>query len=327
MYYSKTPPVVLTEKVRASSPILRFLDNKQIPWWKTIGELVEQFGVHDDPFYKWPVVALTTDQPFLDGMVRTLSFNFMDYYGRETYLDAHTTTSDLSGDVYVAGASAEENLAHTLAQLQPVLGEPSDSSVSNTISKRWLEPGLVALQVICWPRALQSEYVNDAHARHPFLTDICTCSIDFLFIPPCSAKEKDWYTSCTILHSFQQEIVSPQQTDKFPALRHYPDVSYPPQSIALSADKKALIYTFDSSYFYVVALQSIHGFCVDCWPPDRGGYDTYELSLLLKKDFGSNAKNPFKKIVFAGQYQYSNEIDTLAKILSETVGLTRVAST
>ncbi len=248
------------------NPIHRMLDANGVPWQSPRGELEERFGVHPDPAYRWDIIEIETQRPFVKGLIRPLSVQAFEQFS------PYVPATDFNGMVSI-GSDARENLRHATEQIVPMLGDPAASNSSNTIGWEW-SFGAARLSVTVWPPDLQDfPMTNPSHERDPRLITGCHLWIETGWRAALTAEEVDWIASLAPIADIG---VRPGfQPNEPPAQNQLEFVREPSVGIdhlvghlGLSADGNAL--AFCHKQLFLVRMSDVVGFHVERLKPARG---------------------------------------------------------
>ncbi len=273
-------PVSPRELDAASSAILRFLDARGLPWRDSAGDLIKRFGTQKDRFYGWDVIPIQA--ALLDGLKVPLSANF------DANLCAAVPLIYFSCQVHRSDDTAA-NLAFTVQQLEAALGPGTDSSVSNTMARRW-EDGYARIEAIVWPRELQhARLSNPSHDRFPFLAFSCHVSILMRYLMPLTAQERTWVRSFQSLRGVSESVaLTPAAWEGAQYMREFlrkrRDLPAAGRALGVSGDGAAIVVA-DTDTMAIVPLARIRGCKLLDEPDERGGPTTYRLVVTVPKDF------------------------------------------
>lgn len=165
------PDVSLSAAEIAQNPVWQLLARAGIDWTAGQARLVARHGLTRDRISQADHVVLPTDFPAFQDFIEPLAFRPNPQEHPALPLAYISGSFSQYGDVAA-------NVMHLRHALEPYLGTPESSGVSNTIGWRW-QHGRACLTLTGWPRALNRHYgQNDYHKREPKMIDACSVVIE-----------------------------------------------------------------------------------------------------------------------------------------------------
>jgi hypothetical protein len=240
--------------IRDRSALLSHLDALGVPHAASIRELMERYGTEMD-LYRRPMVHLHGARPLVPhqwGPMQT---------------SPERTPDQLPPPLFHAyarvGEDARENHAATLAALVPLLGEPRERSVTNTVEHAWrFDTAELAIRI--FPPELQDGRLwNPAHARIQELRTMCFIALRPGHYPLLSRLEREWMRSVEPLGSAY--IADPPPDALLGSARRVPeDLRRDEPIVGISRDAGAIVgigprvgFVVEASRFRALVLQRI----------------------------------------------------------------------
>ena len=264
------PPQPVWSGSLYDSPLHRWLDTASFPWRATRAELAGLYGVHPDPVYEWPVLAVPA--PILDGLLYPLAAH------ADVRYPLSVPAAEFTGHASV-GEDARANLRHVVGQLVPHLGPTRVEVQNNTVHAKWTF-GRASLTLRSAPAHLNRHHHarNDAHERDPRLKTSCDIALKTGFRPTPTPDELAWLASFTPIARIRREgadtLASMRAVDvsdlDLGAVRELPEgLERLIGHIGLSADRQALIVC--GQLLQLMPLSRLTGFRIDQYSRGRSG--------------------------------------------------------
>lgn len=303
------------EELVSRSPILQFLDQRQVPWRATVGYFVNQWGIQRDPYYEWPILYLSNVGDFLEGCLMPLNRPFDDSFAAGQIVGEFSTLVYRSLDEW-------ENYALAVSQIAHALGEGEEFRFGNSMRREWKQQEVGKITATIWPRDWQHDMQpSPVEMKYPFLAMACRVSVDLKLIAEPSAEELEWLaTAETFLIAETMKLERGYGQFEREFLRRNRRRSKP-GSVSISRDGEALILGIDERFCRIIRRQRVLSVERRDAAEERGpGWDA-TLRMIVPCEFGDNES---KEVPLAWEYRRSlrerdaaRDLDRLEQHLSE----------
>lgn len=299
-------PVYVPLEASEANPILRLLDDWQLPFHETRAEVIVRVDVTLDPLYQTDALMLP-EAVSLPGAMQPWSASAFQRIPPQFPISRFSSLVWLEDD-------AHENLRRTAHLVAEALGPAPIGRHWNTLTACW-RSGMTEISLIAWPPEWQSHLPpNPAQERQPRLRTACHVNVATGFCPPLSEQERHWLESFRPIRLEDGvEAVKPSYIDSVAPFetameyaRESEGIGLERGSLGMSADGNALIVF--SSHLYVMPRTAIIRLEVIRLTPAKGaggsilyahcktrapGADTYSVTLAQSSE--TDGLNAFAK--------------------------------